>query len=91
MTVDLAATDFALSMTVDLAATDFALAIVHDLCVRSTIFPRLIPIFSVAARSLPGRRSGVTGDLSTFLEKGYGDLVRLTRINTRKRSSSLRP
>ena len=43
-----------LNMTIDLAATDFALAMTHDLCdqwcVRFTIFPRF-QHFSVAATS----------------------------------------
>ena len=50
-------------MTIDRAATDFALAITHDLCddqscVRSTICPRF-QNSSVVARSQPGRVTGV--------------------------------
>ena len=53
-----------LNMTIDLAMNDFALAITHDLCDQSyflfTIHPRF-QHFSVAGRSLPGRKPGVTG------------------------------
>ena len=52
-----------LNMTIDPAATDFALAITHYLCdhscVRFTICSRF-QHFSVAARSQLGRRPGVT-------------------------------
>ena len=75
-------------MTIDLAATDFTSAITHDLCdqscVRSTIYPGF-PHVSVAARSQPGHRPGVTGDCHTnrtifgsydWLQCGQGATVR---------------
>ena len=60
-----------LNMTIDLVATDLPIAITHDLCdhsydlcdqsyVLSSICPRL-QHFSIAGRSLPGRKPGVTG------------------------------
>ena len=59
-----------LNMTVDFVATNLPLAITHDLCdqsydlcdrwyVLSTICPRL-QHFSIAGRSSPGRKLGVT-------------------------------
>ena len=54
----------------DLAATGFALAITHDLCdqsyVLSTICQRF-QHFSVAVRSYPSRKPGVTGALRVFI------------------------
>ena len=55
-----------LNMTIDLVATDLPFAITHDLCdqsyVLSTICQRF-QHFSVAGRSIPGRKPGVTGAL----------------------------
>ena len=60
-----------LNMAIDLVATDLPLALTHDLCdqsydlfdqsyVLSSICPRL-QHFSIASRSSPGRKPGVTG------------------------------
>ena len=53
-----------LNMTIDIAATDFALAITHDLCDQSYVLSANCPRFqhfSVAPGSKPGRKPGVTG------------------------------
>ena len=56
-----------LNMTIDLVATDLPLAITHDLCDQSYdlcdqsyVISAIAP-FSVAGRSYPGRKPGVTG------------------------------
>ena len=60
-----------LNITIDLVATGLPIAITHDLCdqsydlcvqsyVRSTIGPAF-QHFSIAGRSYPGRKPGVTG------------------------------
>ena len=52
------------NMTIDLATTDVAMAITHDLCDQSYVLstmPQRFQHFSVAGRSSPGRKPGVTG------------------------------
>ena len=58
-----------LNMTIDLATTDFPLAMTHELCDQSYILSTICPQFqhlSVAGRSYPGRKTGVTEALGVL-------------------------
>ena len=58
-----------LNMTIDLVTTDFSLAITHDICDQSYVLPATCPRFqivSIAGRSQPGHKPGLTGDLEVL-------------------------